>query len=127
MGHTLFPEIFLEFLLCYFQIYIQIQPVFVYCIIFSTEGRFIIDRARVSQSRGRHCAAGFIAHNGGQRTVQLKANISAWEYHSSYLLPFLSGYIVEIIFSKILRTVAKVATAGLYDMILNLSRNLNFF
>lgn len=91
MGHTLFPEIFLEFLLCYFQIYIQIQPVFVYCIIFSTEGRFIIDRARVSQSRGRHCAAGFIAHNGGQRTVQLKANISAWEYHSSYVSSVLES------------------------------------
>ena len=30
-------------------------------------------------------------------------------------------------FSKILRTVAKVATAGLYDMIWNLSKNLNFF
>ena len=44
-----------------------------------------------------------------------------------YLLPLLGGYIVEIIFSKILRTVAKVATAGLYDMIWNLSKNLNFF
>ena len=30
-------------------------------------------------------------------------------------------------FSKILRTVAKAATAGLYDMIWNLSKNLNFF
>ena len=30
-------------------------------------------------------------------------------------------------FSNILRTVAKVATAGLYDMIWNLSKNLNFF
>ena len=30
-------------------------------------------------------------------------------------------------FSKLLRTVAKVATAGLYDMIWNLSKNLNFF
>lgn len=54
-----------------------------------------------------------------------------YTYHnrtdSLYLLPFPSGYIVEIIFSKILRTVAKVATAGLYDMIWNLSKNLNFF
>ena len=30
-------------------------------------------------------------------------------------------------FSRILRTVAKAATAGLYDMIWNLSKNLNFF
>ena len=48
-------------------------------------------------------------------------------FSERYLLPFPSGYIVEIIFSKILRTVAKVATAGLYDMIWNLSKNLNFF
>ena len=48
-------------------------------------------------------------------------------FSERYFLPFPSGYIVEIIFSKILRTVAKVATAGLYDIILNLSRNLNFF
>ena len=48
-------------------------------------------------------------------------------FSERYLLTFPSGYIVEIIFSKILRTVAKVATAGLYDMIWNLSKNLNFF
>ena len=30
-------------------------------------------------------------------------------------------------FSNILRTVAKVATAGLYDIIWNLSKNSNFF
>ena len=48
-------------------------------------------------------------------------------FSERYLLPFPSGYIVEIIFSKILRTVAKVATAGLYDMIWNLSKNSNFF
>ena len=30
-------------------------------------------------------------------------------------------------FSKILRTVAKIATSYLYDMIWNLSKNLNFF
>ena len=48
-------------------------------------------------------------------------------FSERYLLPFPSGYIVDIIFSKILRTVAEVATAGLYDMILNLSKNLNFF
>ena len=52
---------------------------------------------------------------------------SHYFFSERYLLPFPSGYIVEIIFSKILRTVAKVATAGLYDMIWNLSKNLNFF
>ena len=64
----------------------------------------------------------------------LKCNFGVWSdakslkyFFERYLLPFLSGYIVEIIFSKILRTVAKVATAGLYDMIWNLSKNLNFF
>lgn len=52
---------------------------------------------------------------------------SHYFFSERYLLPFLSGYIVEIIFSKIMRTVAKVATAGLDDMIWNLSKNLNFF
>jgi len=48
-------------------------------------------------------------------------------FSERYLLPFPSGYIVEIIFSKILRTVAKIATSYLYDMIWYLSKNLNFF
>lgn len=44
-----------------------------------------------------------------------------------HIWPFLGGYIVGIIFSKILRTVSKIAASYLYDMIWNLSKNLNFF
>ncbi|MFQ7152346.1 MAG: hypothetical protein ACLR68_02090 [Gemmiger formicilis] len=64
----------------------------------------------------------------------LKCNFGVWSDAKSLKYFFFATYLTVSqwlysrgAFSKILRTVAKVATVGLYDMIWNLSKNLNFF
>ena len=57
-----------------------------------------------------------------------------FKYSGIYISPlaisrssFFILWASRIAFSKILRTVAKIATSYLYDMIWYLSKNLNFF
>ena len=64
----------------------------------------------------------------------LKCNFGVWSDAKSLKYFFFATYLTVSqrlynrgAFSKILRTVAKVATADLYDMIWNLSKNMNFF
>ena len=64
----------------------------------------------------------------------LKCNFGVWSDAKSLKYFFFGTYLTVSqrlysrgAFSKILRTVAKIATSYLYDMIWYLSKNLNFF